>query len=90
MGHFPYVHSGILGEEPHTEVKEYDVEVPLLKYHCEHMGSDPYLKSSQFIIVSPNFGDMNMISRRKIYRMIFSSLRYKKLSNSDVDWISFF
>ena len=27
MGHFPYVHTGILGEEPHTEVKEYDVEV---------------------------------------------------------------
>lgn len=27
MGHFPYVHTGILGEEPHTEVKEYDVDV---------------------------------------------------------------
>lgn len=27
MGHFPYVHTGILGEEPHTEVKEYDVEI---------------------------------------------------------------
>ena len=27
MGHFPYVHAGILGDEPHTEVKEYDVEV---------------------------------------------------------------
>ena len=27
MGHFPYVHSGYLGVEPHTEVKEYDVEV---------------------------------------------------------------
>ena len=27
MGHFPYVHSGILGEEPHTEVKEYEVEI---------------------------------------------------------------
>jgi len=27
MGHFPYVHTGILGDEPHTEVKEYDVEV---------------------------------------------------------------
>ena len=27
MGHFPFVHAGILGEEPHTEVKEYDVEV---------------------------------------------------------------
>jgi phenylpropionate dioxygenase-like ring-hydroxylating dioxygenase large terminal subunit len=26
MGHFPYVHTGILGEEPHTEVKEYEVE----------------------------------------------------------------
>jgi phenylpropionate dioxygenase-like ring-hydroxylating dioxygenase large terminal subunit len=26
MGHFPYVHTGILGEQPHTEVKEYDVE----------------------------------------------------------------
>ena len=27
MGHFPYVHTDILGTEPHTEVKEYDVEV---------------------------------------------------------------
>jgi phenylpropionate dioxygenase-like ring-hydroxylating dioxygenase large terminal subunit len=27
MGHFPFVHTGILGEEPHTEVKEYEVEV---------------------------------------------------------------
>ncbi len=27
MGHFPYVHTGILGEQPHTEVREYDVEV---------------------------------------------------------------
>lgn len=27
MGHFPYVHTGILGEEPHTEVKDYDVEI---------------------------------------------------------------
>jgi phenylpropionate dioxygenase-like ring-hydroxylating dioxygenase large terminal subunit len=27
MGHFPYVHTGILGVEPYTEVKEYDVEI---------------------------------------------------------------
>lgn len=27
MAHFPYVHTGILGAEPHTEVKEYDVEI---------------------------------------------------------------
>lgn len=27
MGHFPYVHTDILGAEPHTEVKEYTVEV---------------------------------------------------------------
>lgn len=27
MGHFPYVHTGILGELPHTEVKEYNVRV---------------------------------------------------------------
>ncbi len=27
MGHFPYVHTGILGVEPHTEVKEYDVDI---------------------------------------------------------------
>lgn len=26
MAHFPFVHTDILGEEPHTEVKEYDVE----------------------------------------------------------------
>ncbi|MER8479257.1 aromatic ring-hydroxylating dioxygenase subunit alpha [Mesorhizobium sp. M0976] len=29
MGHFPYVHTDILGAEPHTEVKEYDVEVSI-------------------------------------------------------------
>lgn len=27
MGHFPYVHTGVLGAEPHTEVVEYDVNV---------------------------------------------------------------
>ncbi|MCG7522549.1 aromatic ring-hydroxylating dioxygenase subunit alpha [Ruegeria sp. Ofav3-42] len=27
MGHFPYVHTDILGAEPHTEVKDYFVEV---------------------------------------------------------------
>ena len=27
LGHFPYVHTDILGVEPHTEVREYDVEV---------------------------------------------------------------
>lgn len=27
MGHFPYVHTDILGAEPHTEVKEYHVDV---------------------------------------------------------------
>ena len=27
MGHFPYVHTNILGIEPHTEVKEYDVNI---------------------------------------------------------------
>ena len=27
LGHLPYVHSGILGAEPHTEVLEYDVEI---------------------------------------------------------------
>lgn len=27
IAHFPYVHTGILGEEPHTEVKPYKVEI---------------------------------------------------------------
>ena len=27
MGHFPFVHTDILGAEPHTEVKDYDVDV---------------------------------------------------------------
>jgi phenylpropionate dioxygenase-like ring-hydroxylating dioxygenase large terminal subunit len=27
MAHFPFVHTDILGAEPHTEVKEYDVEI---------------------------------------------------------------
>jgi phenylpropionate dioxygenase-like ring-hydroxylating dioxygenase large terminal subunit len=31
MGHFPYVHTDILGAEPHTEVKEYDVDISVEK-----------------------------------------------------------
>ena len=27
MAHFPFVHTGILGAEPHTEVKDYEVEL---------------------------------------------------------------
>ncbi|MER5388002.1 aromatic ring-hydroxylating dioxygenase subunit alpha [Saccharopolyspora sp. NPDC002686] len=27
MGHFPFVHTSVLGDEPHTEVKDYNVEV---------------------------------------------------------------
>ncbi len=27
LGHFPYVHTGLLGAEPHTEVTEYDVDI---------------------------------------------------------------
>lgn len=27
LGHFPFVHTGFLGAEPHTEVKPYDVEI---------------------------------------------------------------
>ena len=27
MGHFPFVHTGILGAQPHTEVREYQVEL---------------------------------------------------------------
>ena len=27
MGHFPYVHTDVLGAEPHTEVAEYDVHI---------------------------------------------------------------
>ncbi len=31
MGHFPFVHTGLLGEEPHTEVKDYTVTVDAAK-----------------------------------------------------------
>jgi phenylpropionate dioxygenase-like ring-hydroxylating dioxygenase large terminal subunit len=31
MGHFPFVHTGLLGEEPHTEVKDYTVTVDQAK-----------------------------------------------------------
>ena len=27
MGHFPFVHTGVLGDEPHTEVNDYTVEI---------------------------------------------------------------
>lgn len=29
MGHFPYVHTDWLGAEPHTEVKDYDVDISI-------------------------------------------------------------
>ncbi len=36
MGHFPFVHTGILGEEPHTEVKDYNVasDAEILATEC--------------------------------------------------------
>ncbi len=37
MGHFPYIHTGILGAEPRTEVVDYDVETTaeqVLATHC--------------------------------------------------------
>ena len=27
MAHLPFVHAGLLGEEPHTEIKDYDVDI---------------------------------------------------------------
>ncbi len=27
MSHFPFVHTGILGEEPHTEIVDYDIQI---------------------------------------------------------------
>ena len=52
MGHFPFVHTGILGEEPHTEVKEYDVEVSeirdeVLATRCQFYQPKAALSSDQ-------------------------------------------
>ena len=52
MGHFPFVHTGILGEEPHTEVKEYDVSVSeskdeLLATRCQFYQPQAAVASSE-------------------------------------------
>ena len=45
MGHFPFVHTGILGEEPHTEVKEYDADVDYV-FRVPHINCALLYKSS--------------------------------------------
>ena len=61
MGHFPFVHTGILGEEPHTEVKEYDVSI--LKSKDEILATRCQFYQPQAAVASSKGEDVDYIYR---------------------------
>ncbi len=78
MGHFPYVHTGILGEEPHTEVKEYDVEVS--EERDEVLATECRFFQPQAALASQGGADVDYI-----YRVphINCALLYKSCPNDE-------
>ena len=61
MGHFPFVHTGILGEEPHTEVKEYDVNIS--KKNNEILATRCQFYQPQAAVASNEGADVDYIYR---------------------------
>ena len=61
MGHFPFVHSGILGEEPHTEVKEYDVSI--CKNNDEILATRCQFYQPQAAVASNEGADVDYVYR---------------------------
>lgn len=70
MAHFPYVHTGLLGEEPHTEVAPYRVE---------HEGGELFARDCRFYQPMSAASAQTGIDAHYIYRVArpFTAMLYK-------------
>ena len=86
MGHFPFVHTGWLGEEPHTEVAPYEVEIT---NDDEIIATECYFYQP---IASPTAsGGINVEYKYRVYRPYIVSL-YKSnpIHRDRMDYIVLF
>lgn len=72
MGHFPFVHTGYLGAEPHTEVVPYDVEI-------EAETNEIYARNCRFVQPRASATANEPIEVSYIYRVArpYTTLLYK-------------
>ena len=70
MAHFPYVHTGLLGEEPHTEVAPYRVE---------HEGGELFARDCRFYQPMSAASAQTGIDAQYVYRVArpFTAMLYK-------------
>lgn len=79
MAHFPFVHTGLLGEEPHTDVKPYEVRIDA---ECDEI----YAMDCKFYQPMSSFGASGGIEADYIYRVVrpFVAFLYKTSAGEDV------
>ncbi|MCD2172457.1 aromatic ring-hydroxylating oxygenase subunit alpha [Rhizobium sp. C4] len=81
MAHFPFVHTDILGSEPHTEVEHYNVEI-------RRDVDEVWATNCQFFQPQAALSAKEGIMTQYIYRVMtpFTTLLYKTCPNSANRW----
>lgn len=81
MAHFPFVHTDILGSEPHTEVEHYNVEI-------RRDVDEVWATNCQFFQPQAALSATDGLMTQYIYRVMtpFTTLLYKTCPNSDTRW----
>ena len=81
MAHFPFVHTDILGSEPHTEVEHYNVEI-------RRDVDEVWATNCQFFQPQAALSATDGIMTQYIYRVMtpFTTLLYKTCPNSANRW----
>ena len=81
MAHFPFVHTDILGAEPHTEVPHYNVEI-------RRDVDEVWATNCRFFQPQAAFSSTNGVMSQYIYRVMtpFTTLLYKTCPNAENRW----
>lgn len=81
MAHFPFVHTDILGSEPHTEVMHYNAEI-------RRDVDEVWATNCQFFQPQAALSATDGLMTQYIYRVMtpFTTLLYKTCPNSDSRW----
>jgi phenylpropionate dioxygenase-like ring-hydroxylating dioxygenase large terminal subunit len=81
MAHFPFVHTDILGSEPHTQVEQYNVEI-------RRDVDEVWATNCQFFQPQAALSAKDGLMTQYIYRVMtpFTTLLYKTCPNSDTRW----
>ena len=81
MAHFPFVHTDILGAEPHTEVKSYDVEI-------RREEDEVWATNCTFFQPQAALSAQDGIATQYMYRVMtpFTTILYKTCPNAANRW----